>query len=208
MAIEIELKAWVSNPQELRTKLSSLAVFKGTFEKNDVFFDHVCLEEAKGIPNYGVRVRQETFVYPDGNQKELSLVTYKIKELRDNIEVNEEKEFEVSSGEAFIEFLLHLGFRERIRKQKKGGSYDYNGMNVELTRVEDLGWFIEMEILLSQRDDEKIENERMRLLDFLDRLEIGRNSIESRSYSVMLAENIPQYNSPLNESPRGGAASR
>jgi hypothetical protein len=38
MATEIELKAWVSDPLELKEKLSSLAVLKGFFERNDAFF--------------------------------------------------------------------------------------------------------------------------------------------------------------------------
>ena len=191
MTIEIELKAWVQDPLELKKNLSSLAIFKGSFEKNDVYYN---LEDPRLISDssgYGVRVRKVTSGFK-GISKEANLVTYKSKEVRDGIEVNNEKEFEVPSASLFEEFLMALGLKERIRKKKKGFCFDYNGITAELTEVEGLGWFIELEMLLSAKDNEKIENGRARLLDFLDQLEIPRESIESRSYSTML-------------SPRGGA---
>jgi adenylate cyclase class 2 len=83
---------------------------------------------------------------------------------------------------------MNLGFKEKIRKRKIGSTYDYEGITAELTEVEGLGWFIELEILLPERDNEKIENVRERLLCLLDLLEVSRSKIESRSYSSMLAE--------------------
>ena len=198
MATEIELKAWVSDPPGLRAKLANLAAFRGTFEKNDIFF----IRPGSDLPNpgpqnppaiagnpcYGVRIRQETFTGLDGIAKQVILVTQKSKVIQNGIEVNDEREFEVSSSPVFEEFLTFLGFIERIRKRKKGSSYENDGMTVELTEVEGLGWFIELEILMPVNDEQKIEHEKEKLLCFLDRLEIPRESIESRSYTSMLAE--------------------
>jgi adenylate cyclase class 2 len=186
MAIEIELKAWVDNTQELENKLSLTAVYKGSFEKNDVYYYPGSQFTASEESDYGVRIRHEAFTDSSGMVKENSTITYKVKELQGKIEVNDENEFEVSSGAAFEKFLKYQGFKEKVRKHKKGSSYDYNGMTIELTEVEGLGWFIEVEILIPERDNEKIENERNRLLVFLDKLEIPRESIESRSYTSML----------------------
>jgi adenylate cyclase class 2 len=184
MAIEIELKAWVDNTQDIKSKLSEAAVYRGSFEKNDVYYFPD--SQFTASEDYGVRIRNEAFTDSSGITKEATIVTYKIKELRGKIEVNEENEFDVSSGTAFEKFLKHQGFREKVRKHKKGDSYDYNGMTIELTEVEGLGWFIELEILIIERDNEKIEKERDRLLVFLDKLGIPQESIEGRSYTSML----------------------
>lgn len=191
MATEIELKAWVMDPGELKNKLSKLAVFKGTFEKNDTFFRPLNPAEITGSPSYGVRIRKEAAEDPRGILRESIYVTYKSKKIQNGIEINDEREFQVSQATAFEEFLIHLGFKESIKKRKKGSSFDYNGMTVELTEVEGLGWFVELEILLPEKENKNTENEMKKLLCFLDLLEIPRGSIESRSYTAMLAERKP-----------------
>jgi len=186
MATEIELKAWVSNPEELGRKLSGLAVFIGNFEKSDAYFQPVNSAETPERPGYGVRLRKEKTKNLNGVLKELNYVTYKSKQVRDGIEVNDEREFEVSSASAFEEFLEYIGYRESIKKHKTGNSYKNDSMTVELTEVQGLGWFIELEILAAEQDDENTEAIKKRLLSFLDQLEIPRKSIESRSYAEML----------------------
>ena len=188
MATEIELKAQIDNPKELEISLSKLASFAGTFEKADIYYTQKDPFAITGRMSYGVRVRKQTITDRNGTLKETTFVTYKTKEVQDGIEVNDEKEFEVFSGTAFEEFLEYLGYIEKIRKRKTGSTYDNNGMTVELTEVEALGWFIELEILVSEKDNETIVYEKERLLGFLDQLAIPRNSIESRSYTEMLKE--------------------
>ena len=185
MATEIELKAHITNPHDIMLKLSRLTAFTGAFNKYDIFYTSL---ENPGISPYGVRVRKQTTVAPNGKQEKTNFVTYKSKVIQDGIEVNDEKEFEVSSSDIFEEFLSRLGFTESIRKHKEGDSFDYDGMTVELTNVESLGWFLELEVLLPERDTKKIDHEKEKLLRFIDRLEIPRESIESRSYTVMLTE--------------------
>ena len=187
MATEIELKAHVNNPRELGIRLSQLASFAGTFEKDDIYY--YTPQNTSGMTdslNYGVRVRKQTTTDRNGTVKETTLVTYKSKKVRDGIEVNDEREFEVSPGKAFEEFLGYLGCTEKIRKRKTGRTYDNNGMTVELTEVEGLGWFAELEILTVDKDNETIAREKERLLLFLDRLGISGTSIESRSYAEIL----------------------
>jgi adenylate cyclase class 2 len=186
MATEIELKARVTNPEDLKDKLCNTALFKRTYEKNDTYYypgSHFARSEES---DYGVRIRNEAFTDPNGITKEVNLITYKIKEIRDGIEINDENEFEVSSVTAFEKFLKHQGFKEKVKKRKTGNSYDYNGMTIELSEVHSLGWFIELEILITGRDNEKVEKEKDRLLAFLDKLEIPREAIEGRSYTSML----------------------
>jgi adenylate cyclase class 2 len=185
MATEIELKAHVANHLEIGNRLPELAVFTGTFEKKDVFYS------TAGSTAYGVRLRKESKRLPSGTSTQKNLVTWKSKQVADGIEINDEKEFEVSSCEVFEQFLTHLGFMEKSGKQKKGSSYDNNGMTVELTEVEGLGWFVELEMISDDEDAGNTQEEtftaaRKKLLDFLAKLGIERNAIESRSYTEML----------------------
>ena len=189
MAIEIELKAWVENPQELEKKLSQLGVYKFSFEKDDIFYRSVKPNQnTAGISDYGVRIRNEKTGEPNGISKETCIVTRKTKSIRNSIEVNNEIEFEASSGMIFEEFIKDLGFEKYAGKCKKGKSFDYKGMTAELSLVENLGWFIELEIIAE--DEKPTEQHRKKLLDFLDKLGVPSGSIECRNYTEMLTSDM------------------
>jgi predicted adenylyl cyclase CyaB len=61
-------------------------------------------------------------------------------------------------------------------------------VTAELSEVEGLGWFIELEIIADNEDRETIEAGRGRLLSLLKSLGIGEEQIEERYYSDMLME--------------------
>ena len=192
MTTEIELKAKVQNSEALRILLSEKAEYLGSFEKEDVYWN------AQGLPIQRLRIRREKNRLLDGKEESRSLVTIKKKELKENIEINDEQEFEVKPIEGFEEFLKKMGFKPDFSKRKRGWSFAQAGMiHAELLELEGLGWFIELEILVNDaapgflqgNDREEIFKEgKNRLLDFLDSLGIAREAIESRYYSEMLQE--------------------
>ena len=191
MAREIELKAKISYPDELKSKISNFGTCLGEFEKHDEYWRLDKPDEISGGPGYGVRIRNESFINSNGESINKTYVTWKRKEVRGGVEFNNEKEFEVSSAEIFRDFLLSLGFRNRISKHKKGNAYSYENMTIEVTRVEKLGWFIELEILLSTENKKAETEARDKLLQTLDRLDIRRDAIEGRSYTQILQELYP-----------------
>jgi len=190
MATEIELKAHVRDPEKTRKDLSEFAVLTKTYEKNDIYYIHPDFINRR----YGVRLRNESDILADGTRKQTNLVTYKTKEINDGIEVNDEKEFEVSSGADFGDFLCSFGFLERIKKTKKGAAYNAGGMTAELSEVDGLGWFIELEIIIDDRNERAIAEGKERILKFLDQLQIPRELIEERSYTEMLIEKGAPFN--------------
>jgi adenylate cyclase class 2 len=185
MATEIELKAWVDNPQAVRAKLDSIAEFRGSFEKDDSYLfpkdEKMC-----SLPKTGLRVRKETFTFPGGKPENIIHVTYKAKEVQDGIEVNDEKEFDVSGAPEFEELLARLGLEKRMSKNKKGFSYKHQGLTAELTEVKGLGWFAELEILADNNLGETVAAARAQLLGFLAKIGIGEGKIETRYYTEML----------------------
>jgi hypothetical protein len=136
MAIEIELKAWVDDREAVEKRIEALAVFMADFEKDDVYW---LPYPDGGQPLAAVRVRQECVMSRDAPAGRLALVTYKAKEVRRGVEVNDEKEFAVAAVPsaasaadgtaadgaalaAFEELLDRLGFAPGMSK-KNGGAH-------------------------------------------------------------------------------------
>ncbi|MDR0784688.1 MAG: class IV adenylate cyclase [Treponema sp.] len=179
--IEIELKAWIDDPKRTKIAVSTLASFEREFEKEDSYW--YLVEKETATPNFGVRIRKET----DGEGTR-SLVTYKIKEKRGRVEVNDEREFNVSDAKPFEALLDIFGLQVGARKRKKGWAWTRGGITAELCEVHGLGWFIELEILASSADEQTIREARGRLLSFLKEIGVGEDKIESRYYTEMLTE--------------------
>jgi adenylate cyclase class 2 len=189
MATEIELKAWVDDPEKTRALIDSLAQSEGTYEKFDTYW-RWSTDDPKNPPlGSGVRVRKEI---RRGNTT--GIITFKNKEVRDGIEINDEREFEVSDTSVFEELLKRLGLSPWIEKHKTGQSWRAGRITVELSLVEKLGWFVELEILLDQQDSEGVEAARTELVALLDRLGVPRDRLEERYYIEMLKMRLTSSN--------------
>jgi adenylate cyclase class 2 len=181
---EIELKAHAENPEALKARLEALAEYAGAFEKEDAYW----FPQKAGfpVPPSGIRVRREKDTPPGGESSAVVHVTYKSKEVRNGIEINDEREFDVSGAEEFEGLLSILEFTKGIAKKKKGWAYRRGRINAELCEVEGLGWFIELEILSAKKDGETLDRAREELSGFLGDLGIGEEALESRYYTEML----------------------
>ncbi|MDR2515792.1 MAG: hypothetical protein LBC88_00250 [Spirochaetaceae bacterium] len=200
MSVEIELKAWAADPPAVRERLSRVAVYRGAFVKEDTYWRP---SRAGGdFPPAGVRLRRETFVRPSGGEEQRLLVTFKTKEVRNGVEVNREREFEVrDAGEtppeicapgaervsALEELLALVRLSPAVHKTKRGGVWDYRGITAELLEIPGLGFFLELEIIARDSEDETVREARARLLSLLAAAGIGEDCIETRYYTEMLA---------------------
>jgi adenylate cyclase class 2 len=181
---EIELKAHVEDPETLKARLEVLAEYAGAFEKEDAYW----FPREPGTPLLpsGIRIRRERDAAPGGEASTAVHVTYKSKETREKIEINDEREFDVSGAEEFEGLIGLLGFEKRIAKKKTGRAYKRGRINAELCEVDGLGWFIELEILSDKKDRESFDRAREELLALLGDLGIGEEKLESRYYTEML----------------------
>jgi adenylate cyclase class 2 len=190
MVTEIELKARVQNSEDLKLLLCEKAEFLYAFEKQDSYWEPT---EASDLPPSGLRIRREKRTFQDGKVESLTLVTFKTKEVRDGIEINDEREFSVKPEPLFEEFLRRLRLRPGVSKKKRGWAFIRKGINAELMEVSGLGWFLELEIIAEgvqaggSREENFTEGKK-RLLDFLSGLGIAEEAIESRYYTQMLKE--------------------
>jgi adenylate cyclase class 2 len=207
MAVEIELKARLDDPEPVKTRLFSLGKYLRAYKKSDVYWLPAEAAAAGNIPPSGVRVRREKS--NPGNavgsgDGETVLVTYKTKEVSDGIEVNDEREFTISDATVFEDLLERLGLAPGICKEKRGWAWelpdsDAGGPPVlaELSLVAGLGWFIELEILApdlrgkpGECGEKTVARCRERLLVLLEKLGIGKDQIEERPYSQLLRREL------------------
>jgi len=180
MTTEIELKARVKDPEALKEVIASLAVFDGSFEKEDAYW------YSSESYNPDVRIRKETDMDPQGKRTTTIWVTYKVKDRRNGIEVNDEREFSVSDAENFEGLLKRLGLAQGMKKHKQGWAWDYQGITIELVEIGMLGWFVELEILADNHRAETLRLSRSRLLELLRCLGLEEDAIERRYYAEML----------------------
>jgi adenylate cyclase class 2 len=217
MAIEIELKARAGDPEERKRIISQFAGPAEEFFKEDSYWypqtgpgavpqreEH---RGRRGLPS-GVRVRREEHRGPPGGDlpggempgggepSRTTRVCFKIKERREGIEINDEREFEVSDGEVFEDLLARLGLYPGVYKRKQGWAWTYRGVLIELCEVSGsvfpekagtpvrLGWFAELEILADRSGAETAA--RARLLETLEKTGINEDMIEERYYTELL----------------------
>lgn len=187
---EIELKAHVDDRKSLIKTLTSFAKYEGSVTKDDTYY------KKDGV---SIRIRKET--HDGGNQ--IFLVTYKRKETRTDdsgtsIEVNDEKECEVSSPEALTSFLTDTGYTISLTKHKEVMdwtvplSHEITPANLhatfELCAVPPLGDFLEIEILSPVHDENTVSLLHKELETLLDKTGIPKSRIEHRYYSELLSE--------------------
>ncbi|HOF12348.1 MAG TPA: class IV adenylate cyclase [Treponemataceae bacterium] len=184
---EIELKASLTNRKEVEEKISQFAEYLGKTEKSDVYWT----QSRVGHPQK-VRLREET-------NKPLR-VNYKKKEIRSGqIEVNDEYEFTIGAGldkkEAekeklsFETFLSSAGFSPSMVKHKDTKRWNFEDTLIEVSYVDKLGDFIEIEILSETADTERTIEAHKKLLRTLEKAGVPEENIETRYYSELL-ENV------------------
>jgi adenylate cyclase class 2 len=201
--VEIELKVRVSDPEGMKKKLSGLGIYECAYEKDDTYWlaggpegQNAGGTRQPSLPAPGLRIRRETNTGTNGKVTAFNLVTYKIRDLQDGVEINDEREFEVSGVENFEDLLRRLGLKPETAKHKRGWAWRLGRsetaagpdteIRAELSDVKNLGWFLELEILTPRGDEKTVAWCREKLLFFLEKLEIPREKIETRPYTEML----------------------
>ena len=194
---EIELKAWVDDIPATENKINEFAKYIGLTEKRDTYW-------RKKNTEIGIRIRQET--------GKPIIATWKQKNLRQNeFEVNTEREFIIGSTDFakdtipnkknetslksalsnFEDFLKTSDFEISLQKYKSTKTWqhkteEFDLITIEISYVEFLGHFIEIEILSEKNDDETISMAQNCLRKTLQKCGINKDRIETRYYWQLL----------------------
>ena len=152
--IEIELKAHVQERNEVIKNLNNIAKYKNQSTKDDCYF--------KNNNDKQIRIRKQITINQDSTKECTTFITYKRKEKKDNIEVNDEKECTISDAKVLEVFLEDCGFSIALKKHKDVMLWTSEinipqdlkvnnipktlEVNFELCTVKPLGDFLEIEI--------------------------------------------------------------
>lgn len=190
---EIELKAHIYNREETIKILNTFANYVGFFQKHDSYYK---LQKQNSNDFISVRIRKE-LSKQEQNISEKIYLTYKQKELKNTsdgtkIEVNNEKECELSNSETVISILLDTGFYEYLSKSKTVEKFTYQTpfgiATIEICTIPPIGDFIEIEILNDSNNESNVDNIRKEILSILEKCNIPQSQIEEKFYSQLLKE--------------------
>lgn len=169
---EIEIKAHVKDAECLKKRIDSICGFGRVVSKKDTY-----LRNAEGAL---MRIRD--------NSGNLEATVKQSNKSALGEENNLEYEILLSSSfEDSLAFFNAIGYSFYFNKYKDGWDWHYDGVHIELLKVNELGWFLEMEILLPfSVDSDRVDREHSKLKSLLDMFSIDLSAIEKRSYRMMI----------------------
>lgn len=94
-----------------------------------------------------------------------------------------EKEVEIKNPEIYIDMFKLLGFEAFSHVKKTRQTCTYNGYDICLDEVEDLGTFIEVEKITDGNNSEKVQEE---LFTFLESLGIKKEDQVIHGYDILI----------------------
>lgn len=182
MATEVEVKAWLADYDAARARVEAEAPLVREVTTRDLYY-----ASAKK-PAHAVDLASDpVFRLRNEGDDDAWIVTVKSRSIDDGVEANREVEFRVDDVAAFREFAQHVGFRPFIVKRKQSRRYAVGRATVELNRVDPLGDFMEIEILLE--DDaprEEVKEAEKEVRGLLGRFGVPESKIEPRMYIDLL----------------------
>lgn len=169
--IEIEAKVRLSDEQALAIKKELSQLGKGKkVSKSDKYYTMSSL--------YSLRTRES------GIEKQLTLKSKR--KIGKGVEANQEMEWKIKSAKKMEVLLNELGFTQQKEKKKHSEIYRLNGMTLELSHLEGIGWFLEIEKLV--KDESGIKEAKKDLLNHFKQFGFSENDLEKKYYLEILKE--------------------
>jgi len=181
MPFEVELKARLQQPEDVKSRAAELGEWVGETFKEDVYFRR--RGDTSRYPADRYRLRRE---------ENKAVVTFKQQVQAGDTEVYDEVEFGVSDAHTFFRFADRFGFEPFVVKRKRSEVYRVGRAHVELNEVEHVGYFTEIEILCT--DEADVPAARIEIAVVLERLGLTQADLEPTPYISMIQNAHPvQY---------------
>lgn len=170
---EIEIKAHALDMERIKAFIEDICDEGHVVSKKDTY-----LRNEEGLM---MRVRDNT-----------GSLEATVKERRKNERGEEDNlEYEISLGDTKLDdallFFKNLGFDFYYNKYKDGWDWNLDGIHIELLKVNDLGWFLEMEALMDFDSSVEVVNQkREQLSSLLHQFGVDDSQIEAKSYKSMI----------------------
>lgn len=171
--IEVEAKIRISDPNKFREKIKHIAKFAKKEKKIDNYYT---LQPLNSYPTKSLRIRKRGKIYEINFKQKLSYIK--------GIHAKNEHEFYVSNPTSFLNLIKDFGFRPWLRKEKITELYKIkNNFHIEINKVKNLGWFLEVEYLSTKKS---INKAREQVLNIIKKLGIEKKDIIADGYTKML----------------------
>lgn len=175
MAYEVEIKAHAD--EGLKEKIDAYTSQTGLpVIKEDTYYAF----PGDVTPRFRIR-RENDFI----------LISAKRNHREGGLECNEELEFRHDNTDdqrVMEDMAALLGYEVFIHKYKRGWSWMYGPVHIELLDVRHLGWFLEMEIISDRPGFENNRENYGRLYEILAALGLDGSAVEAKSYQEMLSD--------------------
>ena len=189
--IEVEIKLPVKDKDSLENKLTAMGFVKGKLvRESDIYFNS---------ENYDLRERDSALrirTCEDAeNESVVTTITYKGPKLDDVSMTRKEVETEVSDASAFLEIFKGMGFYPLAPVRKLRQYYHMGEMTACVDRVEHLGDFLELEVLVSKEEERELALQQIE--DVLKELGHDKAETTRTSYLSMLQKKEVQVHYDL-----------
>lgn len=173
---EVEVKARVEDIGSIENWILELgAIFQKVIFQSDIYFQHPTRDFAQTDEALRIRITDNK-----------NYLTYKGAKLDSTSKTREEFEIEVQEPLKLSEILTKIGLIPIKKVVKSRKSYLYKDITIFLDNVDELGFYIELEIAVS--DERQIPAARNRLFSLFKQLKIPPQNFERRSYLELLMD--------------------
>ncbi len=174
--IEVEAKVKINSRdlKKIKDKISKLSSFVKKEKKIDNYYTLSLLDK---YPKKSLRIRKRSGFYEVNFKR-----SYKYKS---KVHAKNEVEFRVSDIAHFLALIHDFGFKKWLTKVKI--SYIYRikpNLHIELNYLKYLGWFIEVEYLISKKS--QIAKARSQVSSVLKSLGFSQKEIIKDGYTKLL----------------------
>ncbi|MHA1755107.1 MAG: class IV adenylate cyclase [Candidatus Odinarchaeia archaeon] len=174
--IEIEVKFPVKDVNKLKRKLTEIGAIKLHSQiEEDIYFQHPTIDFS--ITDEALRLRKINGEYT---------LTYKGSKLDKTTKTREEINVRVDDGDSFKEILIRMKFKPFMEVTKTRDIYSLNEIHIYLDNVNSLGYFVELEKIVSNQKE--LEEEKRKIFETVKKLGLSEKNSIRKSYLELLLE--------------------
>lgn len=179
--LEIESKVPLKKEEvvSLKNKIKKIAKLQKKVVKKDIYY----ASNSKNYPKKAVRIRSTH------NSFEINFKKHLKKYYTEEVVVKEEFEFKINDKRTigdFKELLKDMHIKKWIEKIKKNETYIHKKnkkISIEINKVENLGYYLEIEYLCQRPEMKKAIKEVEKTLE---ELEIQKDRVDNTGYTKLL----------------------
>ena len=177
--IEVEVKAHITNFNDIKSKLKEIGAIKTDKEHQiDTYFNNINLRDFEKTDE-ALRIRKTTI----NNSESKIILTYKGAKIDTISKTRKEIEVNIEDFEKMSSILENLGFKAVANVEKYRTTYKINDYILSLDQVQKVGSFVEIEKTVL--DGEKFEFELDEIFKLFKKLGID-SGFERKSYLELM----------------------